>query len=421
VTAHPYRWTILAVGLGAQTAFSGLRQGLPSLGPALRAHFGLSLPQLGLVLASVSLGVVLTLFAWGALADRIGERPVLAAGLSACAGALVGASLAPTYAWLLAALLAAGACGACAIGASGRAVVGWFARRERGMALGIRQTGVPIGGGLAAIGLPLTVAAFDLRAALLALAAAAALAAVACWRWIREPPPPPPDRPRVEAPPPLRDRRLWRLAGGSGLIVVAQSGLFGFIVVFLHDERGWPVAAAAAVLAALYVGGALARVAAGRWSDHLEERVAPLRRLAAASSMLLLAVAALTAAGAPTALLLPALVAGGVLAGSWNSLSLTAATEMSGRERAGAAIGVQNTVHNLAAALAPVAFAALVVATSWPAAWTLLCASQLAGVAVLAPLVGEERRRRAARRERLRTRSGSRIGAPATLPVRQTT
>jgi len=214
----------------------------------------------------------------------------------------------------------------------------------------------------------------------------------------------------VVAPPPHRDRRLWRLGLGSSLVVLAQGALFGFLVVFLHDVHGWPVGAAAGALAALYVGGAVARVAAGLWSDRIDERVAPLRRLTALSAALLLLAALLGAAGAPTVFLLPALLAGGVLAASWNGLSLTAATEMSGRERAGTAIGVQNTILNGAGAIAPVAFASVVVATSWPTAWALLALSQLAGVAVLAPLVTEERGRREVRRAR------STRGGPATLP-----
>ncbi len=405
-----YKWVILAVGLGSQTAISAVRQGLPSIAPALRDTYALSLQQLGMVLAAINVGIVLTLFVWGVLADRIGERTVLAAGLAAAAGALVGAALAPSFGWLLAGLLAAGMAGASAIGGSGRAVMGWFERSERGMALGVRQTGVPLGGGLAAIALPLIVAAFDLRAALLVVAAGCAAAALASWRWMREPPPRPAGQPPVVAPPPHRDRRLWRLGLGSSLVVLAQGALFGFLVVFLHDVHGWSVGAAAGALAALYVGGAIARVAAGLWSDRIDERVAPLRRLTALSAALLLLAALLGAAGAPTVLLLPALLAGGVLAASWNGLSLTAATEMSGRERAGTAIGVQNTILNGAGAIAPVAFASIVVATSWPTAWALLALSQLAGVAVLAPLVTEERGRREVRRSRS-PRSG-----PATLP-----
>jgi sugar phosphate permease len=399
-----YKWVILAVGLAAQTAISSVRQGLPSLAPALRDTYSLSLQELGLALASINVGIVLTLFVWGVLADRIGERHVLAVGLAGASAALVGAALAPTFPWLLAALLVAGMAGASAIGGSGRAVMGWFERSERGMALGVRQTGVPLGGGIAAIALPLVVALFSLRAALLLVAVGCVAAAVASWRWMRDPPPAPAGRVAVVAPPPHRDRRIWRLGLGSSFVVMAQGALFGFLVVFLHDVHGWPVAAAAGGLAVLYIGGAFARIAAGRWSDRLDERVAPLRRLTALSSVFLLAAAGLGAAAAPTALLLPVLLAGGVLAASWNGLSLTAATEMSGRERAGTAIGVQNTILNGAGAIAPVAFASVVVATSWPASWALLAACQLVGVAILGPLVAEERGRREIRRARQRAR-----------------
>jgi sugar phosphate permease len=394
-----YRWTILAVGVGAQMAVSALRQGLPSLGPTLRSTFHLSLPQLGVILGSVSVGIVVTVIPWGALADRLGERRVIGAGLAGTTGALVAASFASGYTALVVALVVAGMFGASATGASGRAVMGWFGRSQRGLALGIRQTGVPLGGGVAAVALPLIVAGFSLRAALLVLAAGCLIAASAGWRWMREPPPPPRDRLALQSPPPLRDRRLWRLAAGSGMLVVAQASILGFVVVFLHDEHGWPVAAAAAVLGAIQVAGSVMRVVAGRWSDRRDERVAPMLLVASASSVLLLAAAALT--HAPGVFLAPALIGAGVLAMSWNGLSFTAAAEMSGRTRAGTAISVQNTVLSAGGALAPMAFAALVVATSWPVAWTALTAFQLGGVLVLAPSVVEERHRRALRRRRV--------------------
>ena len=102
--------------------------GLPSLAPALRAEFGLSLGEVGLAFAAVTGGGMLTLVPWGALTDRIGERPVMASGLAGCAAALVGAALSTSYAALLVALLVAGMFGSSATGASGRAVMGWFAR-----------------------------------------------------------------------------------------------------------------------------------------------------------------------------------------------------------------------------------------------------------------------------------------------------
>ena len=396
----PYRWTILAVGVGAQAAISALRLGLPSLGPALRSAYGLSLPALGVAFASVSAGIVLTLLAWGALADRVGERPVLAVGLTGAAAALVAGAFAPSYGWLLVALVVAGMAGSSATGASGRAVMGWFGRRERGMALGVRQMGVPVGGGVAALTLPALAGAGGLRAALLALAGGCVLGAGASALWMREAPEPDPPPPASLAPPPTRDGRLWRLAAASGLLVCAQAGILGFVVVYLHEQRGWSPTAAAGALAVLNVGGAVVRVAAGRWSDRLQLRVAPMARLGLAAAVLLIAAAALSPA--PSAVLVPVLLAAGVLAMSWNGLSFTAAAEMSGRRRAGTAIGVQNTVLSAAGVVAPVAVGALVAAVSWPAAWLALAASQLVGVRVLGPLVPEEEERRAARAARQR-------------------
>ena len=88
-----YRGVILATGAVGAGAFSALRMGLPSLAPALRGEFGLSLGEVGLAFAAVTGGGMLTLVPWGALTDRIGERPVMASGLAGCAAALVGAAL----------------------------------------------------------------------------------------------------------------------------------------------------------------------------------------------------------------------------------------------------------------------------------------------------------------------------------------
>ena len=47
----------------------------------------------------------------------------------------------------------------------------------------------------------------------------------------------------------LHDTRLWWLCGGSSLYVAAQIAVTGFVVLFLHDERGFSPGEAAAVLA----------------------------------------------------------------------------------------------------------------------------------------------------------------------------
>src|SRR5690606_3944148 len=107
--------------------------------------------------AAPAVGTLLTLVAWGAIVDRVGERLSLTAGLLllvlGTAVALVGARGDDAF------VLAAGftLCGVAAgssNSASGRLVVGWFPADRRGLAMGIRQTGLPLGVGLAALVVP---------------------------------------------------------------------------------------------------------------------------------------------------------------------------------------------------------------------------------------------------------------------------
>lgn len=395
-----YRWVVLGVGAVGAGAFAMLRMGLPALAPALRETYGLTLAQIGFVFGAVAVGVTVTLVPWGLLADRVGERPVLGFGLLGTAASLAATAATGSFAGLLAGLFAAGALGASTTGASGRAIMGWFGRAERGMALGVRQMALPLGGGVASLLLPAVAGVSGVRGALLALAGICATAGVAALVWMRDAPPMSAAAASYVAPPPMRDPRMWRLGAASALLVVGQSALLGFVVLFLVDERGFAIGAAAAVLAALQVSGALARLVVGRRSDRLGTRIPLLRRIAAADAVLLGAVA-IAAAAAPTVVLLPLLLAAGVVAMSWNGLAFTTAAEIAGRMRAGTAVSLQNTIVSVGGAAAPAAFGALVAATSWPAGFAACALGPVAAWLVLAPLRGDESARAADREQRL--------------------
>jgi sugar phosphate permease len=368
-----YRWVVLAVGTAAQASFSAVLLGLAALAPALEDRYDLGVIGVGAVLASASAGMTFTLLPWGLAVDRIGERLAVGMGLGACAAALVAAAFASSAAGLALLLAAAGAAGACVNAASGRAVMHWFPPEQRGLALGIRQAAIPIGGAIGAVVLP----ALGLRAAFLTLAAwclAAAVAGVVALRGGAEE--------DGEPGRPLRDPRVWWISFASSLVLVAQIAVVGFVVLFLHEERGVSPGRAAAVLAAIQVLGIGIRIAAGWWSDRLGSRLVPFRRLSVALGLAVAGAAVLL--DAPLVLLVPALVAAGTLGLSWNGLSFAAVAEAAGRARSGAAIGFQQTALALAYTGGALLFAAVVEAVSWRAAFVLAAAFPLAGAAVLA-------------------------------------
>jgi sugar phosphate permease len=372
---------ILAAGTLAQASFTTVSVGLPALAPALRDAYRLSLGEIGVVLGAVGIGMLLTLLPWGYVADRFGERSVIAVGLAAAGGALVFAGETQTYAGLVVWLIVAGAFGASVNAASGRVVMGWFGEHERGLALGIRQTAIPIGGGVAALALPWIADARSTRVAFFVLAAGCALGAIVAAAFVREPPVHPAAELSADVRGPIRDPRMWLLAGGSSLYLFAQMALTSFCVLFLHEHRGMSSRSAAAVLAAINLLGIATRIGAGRWSDHVRARLAPLRLLGAVLTVTMALVTVLV--DAPLWILVPAIVVAGVVSISWNGLSFTAAAETAGLARSGAALGFQQTLLGVVGAAFPPAFAWVVDSTSWRTAFALSTLGPLLGLLAL--------------------------------------
>ncbi|MDX3097149.1 MFS transporter [Streptomyces sp. ME01-24h] len=382
------RWLMLALGTAAQTAACAFVYGVPYLAAALRETAHLALPQIGLLIACPTAGLVAALVAWGAAADRYGERVVIATGLAGAAALLavaagpVGATGGTTA---LGALLAlAGAAGASVYSAGGRLVMGWFPARERGLAMGIRQTSTPLGMGVAALAVPPLAAAYGVRGVLTFLAAVCGAVAGLVALFAADPARPRVPRGPLAAANPYRGTAsLWRIHGAGALLVVPQFTAGAFALVLLVDTRDWSPVGAGRLIAVAQVLGACFRIAAGRWSDRVGSRLRPMRQLALATAVVVAAFA-LTAA-VPSPLTAAALVLSVAITASTNGLSFTATAERAGPSWSGRALGVHNTGQNLTAAVVPPLGAALISATGyWPA---LAAAAVVAcGAAALVPM-----------------------------------
>jgi MFS family permease len=382
---HPrtrYRWAVLSAGAVAQASFSAFALGLPALAPALRDTYGLSLRETGLLLASVNIGLLATLLLWGLATDRHGERFVIVVGLLGAAAALAAGAFS-RYLLVIVLFALAGALGSSVHAGTGRAVMRWFAADERGLAMGIRQTAIPVAGAAAAVSLPWIAAAHSVRAAILVLAAgllAGALVAAAVMTAEDVAPEPADEGIRSM----LLNRLLWRLSLGSVLVCSAQVSLVMFLVLFLHDARGLSPAQAALALAASQVVGAALRIATGIWSDRVGSRITPFRQLALALAATLATAVALL--HAPLAALIPLLVLATAISMGWNTLSFAAAAELGGTHRSGAALGLQQTTLAVATVAIPLLFASLVASSSWRVAYGAAAVFPLLGWWVLRPL-----------------------------------
>jgi MFS family permease len=375
------RWLILAVGIAAQAATCCFLYGLSALIPVLRSAEHVTLATAGTIVAAPTLGLIVTLIGWGALADRYGERLVMAigvglAGLLLLAAQWVHGSLALEVVFAL-----AGAAAASVNAASGRVVLGWFAVEQRGLAMGLRQTAQPLGVALGALGLPPLSHAYGFRVALLFPAFLCVAVAVAVAVLVIDPPRARRAAGTAKPASPYQSGTLWRVHASSALLVVPQMTVSAFGLDYLVTSWHWSATVAGWLVAAIQGVGAAGRVAAGRWSDRVHSRLRPMRQIAVAASVVMLSLA-LGDLVSPV-LALVSLLAAYVITVTDNGLGFTSTAEMAGPAWAGRALGVQNTGQNVVSFLTPTLIGLLIGATGYASAFALVAVFPLLGVMVV--------------------------------------
>lgn len=376
-------WLMLATAVMAQAAGTVFQSAPAFLIPLLHSERGVPLAQAGLLASAPTLGLVITLVAWGALVDRVGERWVIAGGMALTAGAAFGAVLAQGYLGLGGFLLLGGAASASTNAATGRVVVGWFPRERRGMAMGIRQMCQPLGVAVAAIAVPPLAASGGIPAAMtLPLVLTVALAVLSAV-VIVDPPRPPRSAAGVGRPanPYRGTATLVRIHAASALLVVPQFTVAIFGLIWLTADRGMTTTAAGIVVGVSQFVGALGRVAVGVLSDRVGSRLRPLRWVAwaAAAVMVVLAFSEL----APAWMGAAALIVAATVTVADNGLAYTAVAELAGPFWSGRALGAQNTGQYLAASIVGPAVGGLITVVGYPFAFALVALAPIAALPIV--------------------------------------
>ena len=359
---------MLAVGVAAQAAGTVFVSTPAFLIPLLHTDRGLSLAEAGTLAAAPTFGLVLTLIAWGALVDRIGERWVIAGGLVLVALAAAAATVTEGYAWLGFFLVLGGAASGSTSAASGRVVVGWFPKDRRGFAMGIRQMSQPLGVTIAALAVPPLAQQSIATAIMLSLALTAVLAVASAFVIVN---PPRPSRADAAATtnPYRASSYLWRIHGVSALLVVPQFTLSTFGLVWMTVSLGIPAPVAGIIVGVSQFIGAIGRIGAGQLSDRVGSRVRPLRWVAVAG-IAAMGLLALTSLGAPVLACVIYVIATTISVAD-NGLAFTSVAEVAGPFWSGRALGAQNTGQFIAASGVGPAIGALIGVAGYPVAFAV--------------------------------------------------
>ena len=395
-SARWYLLTILTTSYGAG-AFGML--GISPLSPSLMDGLGLTRFQVAFLVPSIYLAGLLFSLPGGRLADRLGVRPAFLGGLAVGAAGLLAAALAPGFLALLSCLFVAGAGWSVVNPALGKAIMDIFPTRERGIAMGVKQMGLTLGGLVAALALPVIATALTWRHAIGACALIVALPVALGWRPLatfRT------ARRREEV---AGDRgsgggeigSSWWWARRPALVVffaagfvlgMVQGAVLSYLPLFTIQALGFDKIGAGLLVAASQAGGAVSRLALGAASD---------RWFAGQRSIWLAFTGALGAAifglyagwpaAAPVAAGLLAFAAG-VGAYGWVGIFFVISAEAGGARQAGLLSGVAFASIVLGLLVGPPIFGLLLEGfDSYAAAWMVFAALS-AVVALVSLLAG---------------------------------
>ena len=347
-------WRLLTLATLAQFGVSVVDQGLPTLNAFIKTNLGVSAAVAGIAVSSFAFGKIFGSYAAGVAADRLGERRVIVSGAVAVGVLTIVAASAP-YLLVFFVLFFAGLASSTSTPAGGRIVLLAFPRERHGLALSIRQCGIPAGGLFAAAVLPWLAHMWSWRWAL-ACAGVVTIIAVLPLSFSPVERGEELEAQNLEGPTehPARDRNIRLLTLWGCLVVTGQYTILAFLALDLHENAGLSLVAASLLVSIANAVGIIGRVVWGSVSDHaLSRGRKPLLMLLNATGLLAALALLLTPRSAPIGVFAVVAALGGFALIGYQGLWITLLAEMAGPRRVGAATGFAVTFVQISIALTP--------------------------------------------------------------------
>ncbi|WP_415815496.1 MFS transporter [Bordetella tumbae] len=355
-----------------QTISAFLNRLIPILAPAMSEDFGWSGSTIGYLTASNSLGGLMILVAGSAMLKQIGGMRTLQLTL------LIGAAcmawlLIPSLAIALIACLFMGLSGGAANPAGSEVLQKYSPPGKRNLMFSIKQAGVPLGGVIAGLLVPLLVVLTGWRIALFFCALIVLLPTMMTWRLSASLDETPDKKDHFFHFPTLESLRtltvplaslrhnsgLMKISVVGSLFAIAQSCWFTFTVIYLVDQLGYPLALAGMVFAVMQAGGVIGRIVLGWLSDYLRSANITLT-IAAVFSAVTTALLGLTSAAWPLWSVITLAFVAGCSAASWNGVQIAEVARRSPPQMISETSAGSSILVNLMNMVAPTLFAAFV-------------------------------------------------------------
>lgn len=375
--AH-YNWFVVSLLWMSHAIYFFNYNSLAVLGPLLKQELVLSNTHFGFLFSFIFMGSMVLQIPAGIWCDQFGVRKVMSWGLLAIGISIFFFSLCRLLFLCYVALFFLGVGIGCSQVSATKSIMDWFPLKGRATAMGIKQTGVNIGGILASLLLPFLIAEYHWRFLLEWIGFIIFAFAFLFFLLYRD---------SSKGTQHLDHKKFhfqdaFTFFKNRNFMIVTLSGVFlmivqfsfsSYLVLYLNQTLNYPIGQAGVFLALSFGTGGLARIGWSLVSDYLFQNRKRVLIIIGGLGAIILLLLSLTTSSSPSWIIYLLSISFGISGMGWNAIWLTLIGELSSKESSGLGIGLSFFIANFGVTLGPPFFGLLIdLFNSFVVAWLFL-------------------------------------------------
>ena len=343
----------------------------------------------GLLVSVVNVGPLFCILFVGRLLDQYNEKLLISISSFLLGGSLLLTNIVSGFNGLLFVLLLVGMFYSVSQPGGSKVILKWFSKENRGLAMGIRQAGIPIGGALAGVLIPFLTIQYNVTYAINSIACICIIGGLLFFVFYKEPYVQAEARKEhikisfwTELKVVICKKELYPIyITGIGMISL-QMVLVGHFMKFLVREQSITSIIAGTVFSVMFFSGMIGRIVLAAISDAFykgNRRMPLLIAVCASIGLILLLVMSIHTVTSGVLYGVSALL--GFFSIGWFSLFIVEVAELANEESVGITVSLALTLNQIAIIVAPVLFGYIVDKKGYTYAW--LCIVVLLSISAM--------------------------------------
>ncbi|MGX5436388.1 MFS transporter [Bacillus thuringiensis] len=182
-----YKWVMLILATVAQTTATLITYGVGAFALFWKEEYALTNTEGGLLVSVVNIGPLFCMLFVGRLLDQYNEKLLISISSFLLGGSFLLTNMVNGFNGLLFVLLLVGTFYSVSQPGGSKVIMKWFRKENRGLAIGIRQAGIPIGGTLAGVLIPFLTIKYNMAYAVNSIACICIIGGFLFFIFYKEP------------------------------------------------------------------------------------------------------------------------------------------------------------------------------------------------------------------------------------------